>query len=221
MIQEKFIPIEKHLVEQIIELRKQNLSYRKIEAKLGVSRETARVYCNKLIPEFKVKILKARKKRGVRNYSTTRNKKPIPNHKTSREYDFLQYIRLVFRWGITNSKLSRQNLELLLYLYPRGAFTRYKFNLYHKTIAIYQAKTLDMFLKNGWVVVWRPKKGRDAALYVLTDKAKVLCDNMHKYCTGDKEIPLDDRNVMVKDKSTRINQYYLNMIKGMNKERSS
>jgi hypothetical protein len=221
MIQEKFIPIEDHVVEQILELRKQNLSYRKIEAKLGVSRETARNYCNKLIPEFRVKKVKARRKKKVRNYCTTRNKKPIPNYKSSREYDFLQYIRVVFKWATANTNLTRQNIEMLLYLYPRGAFTNYKFNKYHKIMAIYQTKTFDILMKGGWIYLWRAKNGREPALYTLSDKAKVLCDNMHKFSTGDKQIPTDNKNVLVKDKAVRINKYYLDIIKGMNKERSN
>lgn len=221
---DRFTPIPKETKELILMYRLDHkLSYRAIEKRLGVSRETARLYCLANITEEKQKAL-ARKKRldskRVKNRSITK-KSPLPQHNSVRDYDFLQYIRIVFKWALKNNKdLSRGGLELLLFLYPKGAFTYTEFHTFYKTIGMYQNKVLAEFIENGWVRVWKKRTGRSPKLYSLTDKAKKLCDDMHKYCVGDKKMPTGIENAIVADDGTRINRYYVDMIKKMNKRKA-
>lgn len=197
-------------IQEILQYRKKGLSLRAIGAKIGFSRETVRFY----IDQHTVK----GKPIYIRN--TTKNKKPKPRHTTTREYDFLQYIRPVFKWATENTGLKRAHLELILYLYPKGVFSKNDFYNFHKLIGIYQGKTFNMFLKEGYMVLWRPKKGREKALYSLTNKSKQLCDKMHKFLTGDKQIPTSAQsNILAKEGGARINGYYMDTIKQMNKDR--
>lgn len=221
-----FEKIEQEKIDLILKLREDGKSYRAIEKEVGVSRETARNYCLSLLPqealnsiENKRKKLKAQRTPSVRIVTKTK-KKPVPQHTSIREYDFLQYIRIVMRWALANNEsLSKAKLEMLLYLYPKGAFSFSQFYKYHKTISLYQRKTLDELIKDGWVYVWRPKSGKKVALYALTNKAKNLCDKMHKYCVGDEDLPVEpDKNSLFKD-GKRINTYFGDMIKDMNKRR--
>ena len=159
---------------------------------------------------------------------TTENKTKTPQppfrHRTSREYDFLQYIRLVMKWATTNNDLSRGEVEILLYLYTKGTFNKDTFSKYHRTFGMYQMKTFDKFLEQGWIKMWRPKtKKGEAALYVLTNKGKTLCSKMHKFCTGEMEIPETKANVLSKNngENPRMYDYYFDAIKKMNRDRDN
>lgn len=224
-----FEKIEQEKIDLILKLRKEGKSYRAIEEEVGVSRETARNYCLDLLPqeaidaiERKKKARERKKKRAVKIVSKTR-RKPKPQHTSVRDYDFLQYIRIVMRWALDNNdSLTKGKLEMLLYLYPKGAFSFSQFYKYHKTISLYQRKTLDELIKDGWVYLWRPKSGNQVALYALTNKAKTLCDKMHKYCVGDEKLPVEpEKNSLFKEGGKRINNYFGDMIIDMNKRRDS
>lgn len=154
------------------------------------------------------------------NNSKTRTSKPIPRYSSVREYDFLKYIRVVFKWAMSNYDLSRIDLDMLLYLYPEGPFSKSKFSKFHKILGIHSMKTFDELVEKGWLTVWRPKQTDKHALYTLTNKGKKLCDRMHKFCTGELKIPTSaTANKIAQDGGPRINNYYMNVIKKMNKDR--
>ena len=220
---DRFVPLPKETKDLILMYRiEHGLSYRAIEKRLGVSRETARLHCLENITEEKRKSLAIKKKikaKRVNNKSITK-KSPLPQHNSVRDYDFLQYIRVVFKWAMKSHKdLNRGSLETLLFLYPKGAFTYTEFHTYYKTIGMYQNKVLAEFIENGYVRVWKKRTGRSPKLYVLSDKAKKLCDDMHKYCVGDKKMSTSIDNAIVADEDVRINKYYVDMIKKMNKRK--
>lgn len=154
-------------------------------------------------------------------YATIYVDKKPKTRKTSRvDYDFLKYIRLVFRWALENNpELKRNDIEMLLYLYPLGAFSMSQFQAFHRTMGLYAIKTLSKFMEAGYIEVWRERRGKEKKLYHLTQKAKVMCAKMHKFSCGDAEIPMNPvNNEMLKKDKPRINKYYIEMIKKMNKE---
>ncbi len=58
-----------------------------------------------------------------------------------------------------------------------------------------------------------------AEIFILTDKAKMMCDRMHKMLIGDEDIPTNARyNKLAESGGKRINNYYMDIIKKMNKE---
>jgi hypothetical protein len=221
---ERFSPIPQDQKDLILMYRRDlKLSYRAIESRLDVSRETARLYCIEMLPQESkenLKRLKTRKDKAVNNKVVTKIKKPLPQYNSVRDYDFLQYIRVVFKWALQHHKgLNKGKLDMLLFLYPKGAFTFSQFHTYYKLIGLYQRKALTEFITKGYLKVWRqPKKGQPK-LYSLTDKSKSLCDMMHKYCTGDEAIPMNETNELTTDKSKRINNYYVDIIKVMGKRK--
>lgn len=151
-----------------------------------------------------------------------KRKKPQSRYPSRIDYDFLMYIRVVFKWAIDNSGLSRPNLELLLYLYGIGAFSKKQFHDYHKLVGLYQDKKLKDLIEQGWVKMWRPANPnkKQHALYTVTHKGKGLCSSMHKYLAGEAEIPLiKSKNKMMRDDAPRINAYYLDIVKRMNKNK--
>ena len=163
-------------------------------------------------------------KKGYGNTIKNETKKPYPRYRSRVEYDFLKYVRLVFKWAQENYGLSRPRLELILFLYGTGAFSKKQFSDYHKTVGMYADKSMDQLVKEGWIVLWRPanRKEKIHSLYTLTQKAKIMCNKMHKYSAGINEVPMSsDHNVLVQNKEEkRINGYYLDAIKRMNKDKA-
>lgn len=163
-------------------------------------------------------------KEGYGNTIKKNTKKPYPRYRSRIEYDFLMYTRLVFKWAQENYGLSRPQIELLLFLYGTGAFSKKQFYDYHKTVGMYADKSLNEFIEGGWVSVWRPanKKHKIHKLYTLSQKAKIMCSKMHKFSCGEEEIPLTAaNNALVQNKGEkRINNYYLDAIKRMNNNKA-
>lgn len=157
--------------------------------------------------------------------TVVRTKKPPVRRYTYVEYDFLKYIRIVFKWAQSNyPELKKADLEMLLYLYPNGAFTQTKFHIYHKTMGLYAVSKFKKLMSEGWIKLWRPRKNNEAALYVLSMKAKSLCTKMHKLCCGAQPMAKDRiNNKIIRDaldkNKPKVNNYYLDMMKKMNKDR--
>lgn len=166
---------------------------------------------------------KPTKKRKDYSVAKVKVREPVSRYSAVRKYDFLQYIRLVMKWATANHDISRPDLEAVLYLYGKGAFVKSDFTNFYMTISMYQTRYFSDFLKNGYAVLWRPKgKGKgSSAKYVLSSKMKTLCERMHRMCVGEEEIPtLSNYNKLASDKETRINEYYIRMMKKMNKDRA-
>lgn len=131
------------------------------------------------------------------------------------QYDFLQYVRIAFKWACETHSISRPHLELLLYIYPIGLFKRTDIEVFTKTIDMKYTRVFRTLEDDGWITLWRQKKGKQAALYTLSTKARILCGKLHKICTGESEIPESKYNPLVNSEKV-IDKYYLNVIKKMN-----
>jgi hypothetical protein len=85
---------------------------------------------------------------------------------------------------------------------------------------MYSIKTLQKFEQLGYIKLWRARKGRSHALYTLTHKAKIMCNKMHRFSCGVEEIPMNPvSNEMARADAPKINNYYLDIIKRMNKDK--
>jgi len=213
------------LIKEILRLRIEGMSYRQIEKELDVSRETARLYCIERLPDEAKENLERRKeaerksKLRKANIRSKTRKKPLPLHTSVRDYDFLENIRVVYKHMQANyPDLNRGRLEMLLYLYPKGVFSFSEFHRYYKLVGLFQKGALKKYIENGYIFVWREKKHNVIQLYALTNKAKAMCDDMHKFCTGEKEIPSKkSNNKLFTETGVRIDGYYSDMIKVINK----
>jgi len=210
------------VVARVLELRKQGLSFVNIakDDQVTVSREMARQYCWKHFPEEELE--RAERLKTLGKYRNIRRTKKYPRVATKFSivtYDFLQYMRIVRRWARTSGDILPNDLDMLLYVYPKGFFTKRQFYDYHRIIGIYQDITFTRMRKEGWITLWRTYRGgkkKEAALYTVTNKGKQLCNKMHKMCLGEIEIPTTQ---ISKNEDTRQHGYILNAIKKINKER--
>lgn len=157
----------------------------------------------------------------VRIYNRKKSQKPAALKSTSRQYDFLKWIRVVFKWGTAHSGLSRPELELLLHLYGYGLFTKYQFFDYYRTIGLTSKAKWDMYIQEGWIKQWRSSGRNMKGLFDLTSKGKIVCSKMHQMCVGDMDMPVYRKsNPLNKRKDILINKYYTNLFNKMNDERA-
>lgn len=161
-------------------------------------------------------------KEGYDNNMKVKTKDPLPRYRSRIEYDFLKYIRVVFKWAADNyPDLNRPEVEFMLYLYSIGAFSRTQFDDFHRLLGLYSIKTLKKFIDEGWIQVWRVKKGRSHALYTLTQKSKIMCNKMHRFSCGVEDLPTNPvSNKMMRKDAPRINDYYKAIILKMNKDKA-
>lgn len=152
-------------------------------------------------------------------YIKRSNKMPQKIYDSQAPYIFLQYIRLVTRWGHKKLGISKRRLELLLYLYPIGVFNKYQFNVMCRTVELNQNGVFKSLYNQGLLSLWRrgDAKKKTSHLYCLSAKAKNVISRMHRMCLGEEKIPMNYNNPL-KGSELAIDKYYLEMMKKMNKE---
>jgi len=207
------MPINKSItpydVKRMYEMQQKGMTLREIEKHFPISYEAIR----RRIDKYKGDTF------GINITNKTLNEKPKTRHRSVREYDFLQYLRPVMRWGVYQSGLTRSLLEMILYLYPMGLFTKNDYFKFHRTISMYGNYDFKELMEKNFIVLWRPRKGNKKALYTLSNKAKQICARMHKFLTGEEKMPETAvSNPIAKDKGIKTNKYYMDIIKKMNKE---
>lgn len=204
-----FVKLAQEKIDEIVRLRKvYRMNYSEIAREVGVMPATVKKHVEWNLGKKEAHIVRSRLKKP----------KPDSIYTTKKEYAFLKYIRPTFKWAKVFSGLSRAKIELLLYLYDEGTFTKRKFNQFHKIIAIYEFKTFDELIKKGFIVMWRDKKKNQSALYALTERGKIMCAKMHKILIGEMDVPETAIKTLSKS-DVRMDGYYMNVIKTMNKER--
>lgn len=157
----------------------------------------------------------------VKRKITIRKKEPVIRIYGERDYCFLKYIRVVMKWAVEHSGLSRPEIETLLYLYSKGTFTKQEFFFYYKTVGMTTRWNLDRYITDGWIKQWRTGKRNMEGLFDLTSKAKIVCCKMHKMCVGEMDIPVSRRsNPLNKKKDVKVNAQYTLLFKQMNAERA-
>jgi hypothetical protein len=160
-------------------------------------------------------------KNEIKVRKVNENKFEDARYRTSPRYTFLQYIKVAYKWAMTNYDISRRNLELLFYLYGIGTFTKKEFVFYSRLLMPNGMALFNSLMKHGWIVMWRDYSKLNPALFVLSDKAKKLCDKVHKICLGEIEISENPRVNFIAEKNEntpRINMYYMYVIRDMNKK---
>lgn len=163
------------------------------------------------------RVKKSFKHKDTYNYVRVKERPKKSRFVSNIEYDFLTNIKTVFRWASDNYKLTRSEIELMLYLYGQGVFTSQQARNAVKLYDINSTVVFNNYIKSGWFLLWREKQGRDLALYTLSNRGKTMCARMHKFCCGVEKIPESPRsNVMAINADKGNAKTYLDMIKRMN-----
>jgi len=132
----------------------------------------------------------------------------------------MKYWRVIRYWVKAKYKIGTPDIDMLLFLYSEDIFNKTKFNEFDELMS-WNVNRFDQLLKNGWVHVWRKKRGKETTLYELTYKAKRLVNLIYRKLNGE-EIGEDHRtNPLFRNDASFMDKVYRQSIIKLNEERKS
>jgi hypothetical protein len=147
--------------------------------------------------------------KGVSNRRQTSRVKP--------SHDYLKYWRVVRYWVRAKYNLGTPELEMLLFLYSEQIFNKSQFKNFEELMS-WDIKRFNYLLKEGWIHVWRKRKGNESTLYELTYKSKRIVNTIYKKLNGDIIAETSKNNPLFRNDASYMDKVYRNMIVEMNKE---
>jgi hypothetical protein len=85
--------------------------------------------------------------------------------------DFLKYWRVIRQYVKIKYGLTQSDLDILLFLKSEGYFSKDKFKEFDKILS-WEEHRFDRLLRDGWVEVFRKRKGKRKGLYSLSYKSQ-------------------------------------------------
>lgn len=157
------------------------------------------------------------KKGGVKHYVSVKKSKLVQRELPVSDY--LKYYRVARYWMKKRYGMNNNDLEVLLYLYSEGFFSRDKFRKY-ENIFSWERNRFDRLLSNKWIHPWRKAAPGQHAIYELSIKGKRAMASFYKKLEGSEAYPMTrNRNPLLdpKNRSFTDKVYTLQMRK-VNKE---
>lgn len=133
------------------------------------------------------------------------------------KYDYLKYWRLVRYYVKAKHNLSFSELDMILFLYSEGYFSKYTFEGFDGVLS-WDKYRFKKMLEAGWIIPFRKAEHRSKALFELSQKSILLCQYVYEKLNGSElptssaHNPLFKKNVKFSDKTHR------NMMLKMNAE---
>lgn len=134
------------------------------------------------------------------------------------KYNFLKYWRVVRKWAFVKHGLSYPDLEMLLFLYSEGKFSRSDFQEYNELFP-WKRDRFDVLLQKGHIIKWRNQKlgTKEGALYVMSHATTAIIRSVYRKLDGTEAIGENHNRLFNKD-AGYIDRRYRNFIKKLNKE---
>ena len=138
--------------------------------------------------------------------------------KFSPQNDYLKYWKVVRQWARYKYNLSTSEIEMMLFLYSEGYFTRKQFEEYNEIMS-WDKRRFENLLREKWIIVWRKRKGRESTLYELGFSGKRLCASIYKKLNKKEMVSEHERtNPIFNLDADYSKKVYRKIIKKMNKE---
>jgi DNA-binding PadR family transcriptional regulator len=129
--------------------------------------------------------------------------------------DYLKYWRVIRRWVKSNYGLGTVELEMLLFLYSESYFTKDTFDEYNQLMS-WNKKRFSDLLRDGWIHVFRKRKGKEKALYELSYKGRAMLNAVYNKLNGQEFAETQSANPMFKKSAPYTDVVYRNYIKKIN-----
>ena len=130
--------------------------------------------------------------------------------------DYLKYLKLARHYVKVKYKLKLIDLEMLLYLYSEGYFSRQVFREY-KQVMVWEKNKIERLIDEGWILIFRKKTKGRKALYHLSHKAKHMVANFYNIIEGGMISTHRNHNPMFHSDATYTDKVFRNAIKKRNK----
>lgn len=139
-----------------------------------------------------------------------------------RDYNFLKWWRVVRYWAKRKYGISNEDLEVLLYLYDEGVFTRKEFKKFEGILS-WDRNRLNELMDRGYIVLWRDHKGykKYGKRYTLSAHAKMIVNTTYKKLTQEEHIPENHYNNPIFKGDGYMDKKYRSIIKLMNSKRDA
>ena len=131
-------------------------------------------------------------------------------------HDYLKYWRTIRYWIKAKYGLTTPDIEMMLFLYSENMFTKTKFKRFEQIMS-WDVNRFDRLLKDGWIHVWRKRKGKEATLYEVTYKSKRIITLIYKKLNGEEVAETAHANPLFKDSASYMDKVYRQSIVEMNK----
>lgn len=133
-----------------------------------------------------------------------------------REYDYLKFWKVIRYFIKAKYKIGQADLDMLLFLYSEGYFTKDKFKEFNNLLS-WDVKRFERMRMQGWIEVFRKHAGRKKSIYKISDKSVSVLSSMYKMLNGDEIPSTIQANPMFKRNVRYSDKVYRNMITEMNK----
>lgn len=132
------------------------------------------------------------------------------------DYNLLENVYVVRKFVQKKFNINLRELELLLYLFPKGFFSLEDYKNYPLT---YSHRQINTIIKMGWVRIFTEGRYKSEHTYTLTKSAKHMVIVYYKYLSGELQIPTNsENNPMVRKDATAHQQKIIKMFKVMRKQ---
>ena len=136
-----------------------------------------------------------------------------------KRFGFLKNWRIVKYYIMRKYNITQVELEIILYLYDENLFTKTDFKEFEQSMA-WRKERFDQMIEKDYIRLWRKPEGRYSALYELTMKAKMICNQTYKKLTGEEHISESPHQNIVFKGERYMDKIYRKLIKKMNEKRS-
>lgn len=136
--------------------------------------------------------------------------------KSNKKHDYLKYWRAVRQYMKVKHGVGQADLDMLLFLYSEGFFTREKFDEFNSLLA-WDRNRFEDLQKDGWIESYRNVMNGKRKRYTLSFKATRMIDTIYRILEGE-EIPVkSDTNPMFKKNVSYTDKVYRHFIMELRK----
>lgn len=122
--------------------------------------------------------------------------------------DYLKYWRVIRQYIKIKYGLTQSDLDVILFLNSEDYFSKDKFEEFDRILS-WDENRFNKLLRDGWVEVFRKRKGKTKGLYNLSYKAKRVITSVYKKLNGEElptspsQNPMFLKNVSYSDRRYR------------------
>jgi len=129
--------------------------------------------------------------------------------------DYLKYWRVIRQYIKIKYNLTQSDLDVILFLNSENYFSKDKFAEFDRILS-WDENRFDKLLRDGWIEVFRERKGKTKGLYNLSYKAKRVITSIYKKLNGEEMPTSPSQNPMFLKNVSYMDKRYREAIKNMN-----
>lgn len=161
----------------------------------------------KLLLEHRIQLMQSPKRKKFYNRSAYINL----------DYNLLENQYVVRKYFQKKHGITLRDLEILLYLFPKGYFSRADYKAYPLH---FSNRRIQTFIGKGYVKIFQEGKNMNKHIYCLTQATKHKVQTYYKLLTGELPIPIiSENNPMIRKDATPHEKKIINMYKRLAAQR--